>query len=111
MRKAMLIVACLLASVGLSISQSKPKKGTTRLRVDQPLISKCGVRWETVGDFMQEMEIEWRVAAATKETMYFFNTHKMKCDNNGILRAWVKGTFDVEGKLTSDMTRYEFKCR
>lgn len=53
----------------------------------------------------------WRVAAASKEAMYLYNTRKITCEANGTLRVWIKGTYDDAGKSMATMSRYELKCR
>jgi hypothetical protein len=113
MRKAVLILACLFLVASVSSSQRKPKpKADPLTELTRPRgVSPCGVPIPSFEEFVEEQRIEWRVVSATKETLYFYNTHRVTCGSGGILSAWVKGTYDNEAKSISDMTRYEFKCR
>lgn len=117
MRNAILILACLLLLPLGAISQhkrttkAKPKRDPD-LEAGMVKISPCGVPIPRFDDFVEELKVEWRVATASKDGgMYFYNTHRTTCASGGILSAWIKGTYDDEGKSIASMTRYEFKCR
>lgn len=60
---------------------------------------------------MEERSTEWRLATASKEAVYYFNTRRIVC-SNGILKVWVKGVDDPQrNPVPSSMLKYELDCR
>jgi hypothetical protein len=112
MRKAILLVPLLLFIVfSLSAQSTKRERAPAKkLDIDTKSENRCGV-WQSPREVFLELDVKWRVAAASKQEMYFYNTDRIKCDSSGILSAWVKGTYDADGKSISTMSRYELKCR
>lgn len=103
-----LVPSVLESSVGQTHKQSTNKKRTPK--PPKPFESRCGVRWNSVDEFMEERQIEWRVAAASNDAIYYYNTHKILCDDEGVLRVWTKEVKDGETHDAS-ISRNEFKCR
>src|ERR1044072_7578109 len=103
MRKAILagvlLVGALLAVNLFAQTKRKPRKPKTDPYL-VPKISPCGVPIPSLDEFVEELKVEWRVTAASKEGgMYFYNTHRTTCAaSSGIMSAWIKGTYDEEGK-------------
>ena len=43
--------------------------------------------------------------------MYFYNPRKMVCDDNGVLKAWIKAVKqDLKGMQNYSISRYGLKC-
>lgn len=105
MKKTFLIALLPLFSATLVVNLSAQSQ-QHKIQRESP----CGVSVPTFDEFMEERNLGWRVAAASKEAMYFYNTRGIKCDANGILKVWIKGTYDA-GKSIATMSRYELRCR
>jgi hypothetical protein len=96
MEKAMLI--CLLVAVAVIPALSGQSTNSK---------NPCGVRRASI----DEMKIEWRLAAETDTKQYLYNTKKKRCTDGGVLRVWIKVVEKDEADSTYQMQRTELKCR
>lgn len=107
----LLLIIITLTSPGQTSRQKRSAK--TAPDIDRQGESECGVR-QSAREFVEELKIEWRVAAETNEDIYYYNTKKMDCVK-GILKAWIKQV-PKQGNVTKDispysMQRVELNCR
>lgn len=108
-----LVLIIFLSAGGFSQTSKRGSKKRSDLNLDlhKPFTTPCGVRYKNFDEVMDEVDVEWRVAASSSEEVFFYNTRKQQCDRNtGIIKVWVKGEA-VDSERTTSMTRYEIKCR
>jgi hypothetical protein len=113
MRKAILASMFLAMAVMVVDLPAQTKRKPRKQKPDPYLVPKespCGVPTPTGVEFAEELRQEWRVAAASKEAVYFYNTHRVTCGAGGVLSTWIKGTYDDAATSIASMSRYEMKC-
>lgn len=114
MRKAILILVCLLLLPLGVISQrkrpakSKPKRDPD-LEAGLVKTSPCGVPIPSFDDFVEELKVEWRVGVEVKDGTTYYNTQKIICEN-GILKAWIKSVKKGTPPQPYSLARYELNC-
>ena len=109
MRKAIFILPLLAILVANLDGQSPKRKRQTR-KVDPSwkTESPCGVS-QSLDEFIEEKNVEWRQAAEDKEATYYYNTQKKVCENK-ILKVWVKAVQKDDKSFDHSMSRYELDC-
>lgn len=86
--------------------RKKPAPKKAAPKIEDP----CGIR-QTIQEFIEETSIEWRPAAETDDERFYYNTQKMRCAEQGVLKVWIKWVPKLSKyPLDHSMTRYEFKC-
>jgi hypothetical protein len=110
MTRVILILLTLVISVQLLPAQSKRKKPALDLDFDKVTGDACGVR-KSIGQAIDEADLEWRSAGPGIDAAYFYNTRKMDCNRKSkTLRVWVKEIRNGNTR-TASMARYELNCR
>lgn len=92
-------------------SQSKRKQPAAQ-KPTKPIPIPCGIK-QTVQEFVEESSIEWRHAAETDDEEFYYNTRRMRCDDQGVLKVWIKSIPKPKISkypLDHSLQRYEFKC-
>lgn len=112
MKRAVLIALLLLAIHAGLFGQASKRKQSLKKNAAQQSVSPCGVPIPRYDDWLEERKTEWRIVTESPTETHFYNTRKMLCDKNGILKVWGKSIEkDTTKNLSYQIVRYELKCR
>ena len=74
--------------------------------------SPCGITIPTYDEFLEEIEVKWRLATESGTKKYYYNTRGTCDSETGVFRTWVKVVSkDRIERIYTSMQLQEFKCR